>query len=171
MKLTRLSVRIGAVLAALAVLAPTQNAYADTIWDWNNARPVGYCDVRHGQDVEFWQTILWSSQKLIGGHTMDGVFGPQTDAATRNWQGAHGLVRDGCAGYQSWSRAQFGSHYLPHRIDHMWRTHADQNCSYWVWKEPMFNLPVAARWCNLRWYMQNPATGEWNLRYLPYYPG
>jgi hypothetical protein len=170
MKRTRLPLLTGALLSVFAVLVPAQGAHADTIWDWNNGRQVGYCDLRRGSDVEFWQTILWSSQKLIGGHTMDGVVGPQTDRATRDWQGAHGLVKDGCAGYQSWSRAQFGSHFLPNRIDHMWQTHYDGVCAYYVWKEPMFNLPVAARQCNLRWYMNNPATGEWNLRYLPYYP-
>jgi Putative peptidoglycan binding domain len=148
----------------MVLALPAQHAQAAVISDWNVGDPVGYCGIRRGQDVEFWQTILWSSQKLIGGHTMDGVFGPQTDSATRNWQGAHGLAKDGCAGYQSWSRAQFGSHYLPNRVGHMTFSHVAGPYEYWVWREPMFNLPVSVRYANLRWWMQNPATGEWNLR-------
>lgn len=43
-----------------------------------------------GHDVAEWQVIL--------GITSDGVFGAQTEAATKAWQQAHGLTADGIVG-------------------------------------------------------------------------
>ncbi len=50
-----------------------------------------------GADVQAWQQII--------GVTSDGVFGPDTDKATRAWQASHGLAVDGIVGPQTWASA------------------------------------------------------------------
>lgn len=51
-----------------------------------------------------WQTVLWANGYLPSSG-IDGVFGDQTDAATRNFQRDKGLVADGSAGRDSWTKA------------------------------------------------------------------
>ena len=50
-----------------------------------------------GPDVTRWQTII--------GVTADGAFGPGTEAATKAWQAARGLVADGIVGQKCWEAA------------------------------------------------------------------
>lgn len=50
-----------------------------------------------GSDVVVWQKIL-----AVGA---DGVFGPQTNTATKAWQTLHGLVADGIVGPVTWAKA------------------------------------------------------------------
>lgn len=50
-----------------------------------------------GSDVRTWQQVI--------GVTVDGSFGPQTEAATKKWQAAHGLVPDGVVGPATWAKA------------------------------------------------------------------
>lgn len=50
-----------------------------------------------GTDVKVWQRIL--------GVNDDGLFGRQTEAATKKWQSEHGLVADGIVGTRSWAAA------------------------------------------------------------------
>src|SRR6266702_791808 len=40
------------------------------------------------------------------GCTCDGIFGPNTDRLTRQWQTAHGLVPDGIVGPKTWAVAE-----------------------------------------------------------------
>lgn len=48
-----------------------------------------------GQDVSAWQLVLIAAGYPI---TADGVFGPKTDAATKDWQKKRGLTPDGDVG-------------------------------------------------------------------------
>ncbi len=50
-----------------------------------------------GQAVKDWQAIV--------GTTVDGQFGPQTQAATKAWQSKRGLVADGIVGPKTWAAA------------------------------------------------------------------
>jgi peptidoglycan hydrolase-like protein with peptidoglycan-binding domain len=50
-----------------------------------------------GPDVVEWQKVI--------GTTADGIFGPNTDTATRAWQKAHGITADGIVGPASWAKA------------------------------------------------------------------
>lgn len=51
-----------------------------------------------------WQTILWANGYLPSSG-IDGIFGDQTDAATRNFQRDRSLSADGSAGRNSWTKA------------------------------------------------------------------
>jgi hypothetical protein len=51
---------------------------------------------KRGRAVGRWQEFLVGQGRLVG--SVDRVFGPQTDAATRSFQGAGGLVADGVVG-------------------------------------------------------------------------
>jgi peptidoglycan hydrolase-like protein with peptidoglycan-binding domain len=48
-----------------------------------------------GKAVKIWQIIL-------GNVTVDGDYGPATEAATRKWQAAHNLGSDGIVGPLTW---------------------------------------------------------------------
>jgi peptidoglycan hydrolase-like protein with peptidoglycan-binding domain len=52
-----------------------------------------------GEDVRTVQYLLRAQGSTI---TADGAFGPLTDAAVRQFQGAHGLVADGIVGNATW---------------------------------------------------------------------
>lgn len=55
-----------------------------------------------GDDVSRWQSYLRGAGYDIA---VDGVFGPRTDAATRTWQAARGLVGDGIVWTKSYAVA------------------------------------------------------------------
>jgi len=50
-----------------------------------------------GSDVFVWQKII--------GVKADGIFGPMTEAATREWQSEHSLKADGIVGPLTWQKA------------------------------------------------------------------
>jgi lysozyme len=54
-----------------------------------------------GSDVSAWQAAI--------GVAADGVFGPQTEAATKIWQAAHALVADGVVGPLTWATVDSAS--------------------------------------------------------------
>ncbi len=64
-----------------------------------------------------WQTILWANGYLPSSG-IDGVFGDQTDAATRNFQRDKGLGADGSAGRNSWTKA--GDRLVQHDNQNGW---------------------------------------------------
>ncbi|XXX72361.1 peptidoglycan-binding protein [Sorangium sp. So ce134] len=71
----------------------------------HNARPGPAPVVRQllsrgarGEEVVTWQRIL--------GIKADGVFGPETERVTRQWQEKHGLTPDGIVGPISWAAAE-----------------------------------------------------------------
>jgi peptidoglycan hydrolase-like protein with peptidoglycan-binding domain len=55
-----------------------------------------------GADVQAWQTVLSSTGFPVD---VDGIFGPQTAAATRAWQGRYGITADGIVGQETRARA------------------------------------------------------------------
>lgn len=55
-----------------------------------------------GQQVRNWQGLLCAAARPV---TIDGTFGPATDAATRDWQAHAGIGVDGIVGPVSWSTA------------------------------------------------------------------
>lgn len=88
----------GPVEFGAAALATVERALAA------GAQPAGTPQVHHlirrgarGPDVAAWQRVL--------GIDADGIFGPETDAVTRQWQRAHHLVADGIVGPATWNAA------------------------------------------------------------------
>lgn len=75
-----------------------------TKWlDYGNTKPIAKEEYNmptikrgsKGKAVKIWQIIL-------GNVTVDGDFGPATEAATRKWQAAHNLNSDGVVGPLTW---------------------------------------------------------------------
>jgi hypothetical protein len=64
-----------------------------------------------------WQTMLWANGYLPSSG-IDGIFGDQTDAATRNFQRDKGLSADGSAGRNSWTKA--GNNLAQHDNQNGW---------------------------------------------------
>jgi peptidoglycan hydrolase-like protein with peptidoglycan-binding domain len=60
-----------------------------------------------GPDVTAWQLVLRSSGYNLGASGADGVFGPTTEALTKDWQKKRGLTPDGQVG--SDTRAKIGT--------------------------------------------------------------
>lgn len=56
-----------------------------------------------GSEVKSWQAFLLGQQFPVG--VIDGIFGPKTDAQTREFQRAQGLVIDGIVGPMTYGRA------------------------------------------------------------------
>jgi peptidoglycan hydrolase-like protein with peptidoglycan-binding domain len=57
------------------------------------------CSYSHSNYVWLWQRILMADAYLQG--SLDCSFGSLTAAGTKNWQGAHGLTKDGVVGKQT----------------------------------------------------------------------
>lgn len=51
-------------------------------------------------------SVVWLQQRL--GVPADGTFGPQTDAAVRNFQAGRGLTADGIVGAKTWAALGVG---------------------------------------------------------------
>ncbi|MFC8538275.1 peptidoglycan-binding protein [Streptomyces sp. NPDC057249] len=72
--------------------------------DLNDEGPLHYGD-RSGA-VAVWQRILWNDGYLgSNDSTVDCSFGPDTLAATKKWQKAHGLTADGVPGKNTFTKA------------------------------------------------------------------
>lgn len=56
-----------------------------------------------GAEVKAWQTFLLGQRLAVG--VVDGIFGPKTDAATRDFQRSQGLAIDGIVGPVTYGRA------------------------------------------------------------------
>jgi peptidoglycan hydrolase-like protein with peptidoglycan-binding domain len=56
-----------------------------------------------GDDVKRLQRVLARS-KILGFDDVDGVFGPQTEQAVKDFQQANGLAADGVVGPLTWSK-------------------------------------------------------------------
>jgi peptidoglycan hydrolase-like protein with peptidoglycan-binding domain len=142
------------VLALLLVLlfasvmpAAAQSVYTD---DWAaKTAPIGNCrnkqgklvGITRGNFVRAIQTIL-NSALILPRSGIDGVWGPQSDAALREWQRRHRLTDDGCAGWRTLNAMQFGGDYVcPPRLGCYWTKHMEETGSafgsfVFRWREP-----------------------------------
>lgn len=58
-------------------------------------------------------SLVAAIQKLLGGIKADGVFGPQTEAAVKQFQTNRGLEVDGIVGKKTWEQlTEGGSHFF-----------------------------------------------------------
>ncbi len=72
--------------------------------DFDDEGVVNVSTHRSSSATCLWQTILWANGYLPSSG-IDGIFGDQTDAATKNFQRDRGLAADGSAGRNSWTAA------------------------------------------------------------------
>ncbi len=75
--------------------------------------------------------VAW--QKIIG-VVDDGIFGPQTKAATQKWQTAHGLVADGIVGPLTWAAASSFAGVTGKTMLIVGGTAAAAGGAWWWWK-------------------------------------
>lgn len=87
----------------------TRDGLSRNVLHWPNEAPNGpeTPTLRRGSTyrdaVERWQSILADT---ISGVRVDGVFGPRTETATKQWQAAHNLKADGIVGPLTWRAAE-----------------------------------------------------------------
>lgn len=71
--------------------------------DWGDEGTLSRTSHSRSNAVMLWQIVLWADGKFSG--PSDCIFGPATEAATKNWQRAHGLTADGIVGPQTFAKA------------------------------------------------------------------
>lgn len=108
MNIPRFRAFIGAVglTTALVMLLPAQSALAalNTTTSWSNNDYVGNCAEVNGGYVIAAQSFLWGQGYY--NIAVDNWWGSNSDTALRNYQNAHGLSVDGCAGPNTWGNMQ-----------------------------------------------------------------
>jgi peptidoglycan hydrolase-like protein with peptidoglycan-binding domain len=100
----------GAVVVWLLAAGVPAGAHSITGFNWTSVDQLcisGPC-VSQGNLVGAWQSILWADGYLnkCGSSGIDGYFGSITQGATKTWQGAHGLTKDGVVGPLTWGKAR-----------------------------------------------------------------
>jgi putative peptidoglycan binding protein len=100
----------GAAMMLVLAMALPAKAHSITGLQWTNVDQTcisGPC-VSQGNLIGAWQSILWADGYLnkCGSSGIDGVFGSVTKTATKSWQGAHGLSKDGIVGPVTWGAAR-----------------------------------------------------------------
>lgn len=110
--LTAAAVATG-VAAALATPAAASNSYNGRAYIYGAGSPKDDLNdegaVNESTNTVSNVTCLWQSMLWVDGYLpksgIDGSFGPQTYAATKKWQTAHGLASDGSAGKLTFKKA------------------------------------------------------------------
>ncbi|WP_035454453.1 peptidoglycan-binding domain-containing protein [Alicyclobacillus herbarius] len=69
-------------------------------WDYSGAPMVGPGYVTSGGLVQAVQQMIACTGEYS--LTIDGIYGPQTEAAIKWWQGKNGLTKDGIVGPHTW---------------------------------------------------------------------
>lgn len=77
------------------------NGFTD---DWNDEGIVSTGYNTSSNATCLWQKVLWAD-RFLDASEIDGIFGPDTKAATTAWQAYFGLDDDGIAGYLTWTKA------------------------------------------------------------------
>jgi Putative peptidoglycan binding domain len=100
----------GAVVLVLLGAVIPAGAHSITGFQWTSVDQIclsGPC-ISQGNLVGAWQSILWADGYLnkCGSSGIDGYFGSVTQTATKTWQGAHGLTKDGVVGPLTWGKAR-----------------------------------------------------------------
>ena len=100
----------GVAASAVNVSSTTGQADTPTMSDMATVKPVqwkprySYLRFRQGDVGSGTREIQTALNKLGYGLTVDGEFGPLTDAAVRKFQGEHGLEVDGVVGEYTWEK-------------------------------------------------------------------
>ncbi len=107
------------IISAIGLATPAQAnvsqgflAGAGTVTDdFGDEGPLSQTQHANSFATGFWQAILWADGAIESNGTafdeadIDCRFGPNTAAATRNWQSTHGVGVDGIVGPETFGRA------------------------------------------------------------------
>ena len=94
---------VAAVLALVLSLAAPAAAHDIVGHNWGlNHVICNGCSIGRGGVVGAWQNVL-DGENLLARSAIDGVFGPVTANATRNYQRRAGLTADGIVGPNTWT--------------------------------------------------------------------
>ncbi|MGP4005842.1 peptidoglycan-binding domain-containing protein [Streptomyces sp. 4N124] len=128
--------------------------------DWNNEGVVNVSTHRNSNVACLWQTVLWADG-YMSASDIDGIFGDQTHAATVRWQRDRGLVADGSAGRNTWTKAgQRLNNSNPERSpDGFWYGgYGGKNTSFMVRSSSAGNWGFAEPGSSIRWATYNTRT-------------
>ncbi|MEU0823113.1 peptidoglycan-binding domain-containing protein [Streptomyces mirabilis] len=73
--------------------------------DWAGEGNLSTSSHAHSNATALWQAVLWADGNLTRTSQIDCRFGSATRDATRAWQRAHSLARDGIVGNKTFSKA------------------------------------------------------------------
>lgn len=128
--------------------------------DWNNEGVVNVSTHRNSNVACLWQTVLWADGYLSASD-VDGIFGDQTHAATVRWQRDRGLVADGSAGRNTWTKAgqRLNNSNTGTSPDGFWYGgYAGRNTSFMVRRSSAGNVGFAGADAVVRWASYNTRT-------------
>ena len=98
----------GVALASTAAAQPATSAAQVALTSRSPESTLPAWPILSQYGVQAVRSTITSMQYLLNAHganvAVDGLFGPQTDAAVRAFQASHGLVVDGVVGEQTWSK-------------------------------------------------------------------
>jgi hypothetical protein len=134
-------------------------------WDYSGNPMVGYGYVTSGGLVRAVQEMLCYT--VNPSLALDGVYGPETEAAIKKWQGHYGLTRDGIVGPKTWGA--FWEHTLEYEDDELTWTN-------YIWKAPFgeTSYTISFRYyvgLQVDYHLDMPDTcwAYWNLESGGYY--
>ncbi|MFF8271444.1 peptidoglycan-binding protein [Streptomyces sp. NPDC016562] len=149
-----------AVCATLSVTAGT--AHADgTSWSTNPTLCQSGCSM-DANYIRFWQSVLWADNvygRITSTTFIDGQFGPNTNARTKDWQSIHldwdgkPLLVDGRTGPRTWWSAQYTYNKNVCSFDQ----EGNKSCTFYGTAHQFkWGVPNAA---SNNWWFINPRTG------------
>ncbi|MFC7217404.1 peptidoglycan-binding protein [Streptomyces polyrhachis] len=108
-------IALGAGAALTASPASASNSYNGLAYvqgsgtftdDWQDEGRLSTGENTYSNATCLWQKILWAEGKLAW-NSIDGIFGPATQSATKIWQTLHGTDDDGVVGSGTFTRAGY----------------------------------------------------------------
>ena len=157
----------GLIAALLATTALPAGAHSITGYNWTSVDQVCSSSpcVSQGNLIGAWQSILWADGYLnkCGSSGIDGYFGSVTSSATKTWQGAHSLGKDGIVGPLTWGAARNSLRFISRKLVYHPAERAFASIEYWdyVGKKNTVHFEYSSP----IWLFRSPA----NPSPLPYY--
>ncbi|MFJ7155177.1 hypothetical protein ACIQUQ_09570 [Streptomyces sp. NPDC101118] len=158
--LTALSALAASAIIATAAGSGTAHADGDA-WRTNPELCRSGCS-SDANYIRFWQSVLWADNvngQITSTGFIDGQFGPNTEARTKDWQAIHldwdgnQLQKDGRAGPRTWWSAQ--TTYNKNVCT--WDSAGNKTCTFYGTAHQFkWGVPNAA---SNDWWFINPRTG------------
>lgn len=159
-------VNIGTATPALAHDQGYTYCCPDVAYQWNQYHAVGYCPFTaevSSRYVKSVKAILWAAGHIADINNINQTFNSTTAGNLKEFQRAHGLQDDGCAGPDTWDKMQNAGHYDPQlgqTLHHMYNEGTLGGCCgyFYRWRETYLSN---SRW--VRYYRPAQYFYCWNL--------